>query len=287
MLMFKLTKLPTMNNLALSSDLVTTYCIIDDLVALLKLKTISVGRRNSLNMSEIATISLLRMKYDIRTWKGIYKLLKDTKAFTLPCYKNFVMTMNSSAADLALLICILLQLNRRKSGRIKIVDSMPVPVCKNIRIWYHKTMKNHASRGKYSGGWYYGVKLHAVCDTKGNLIAFKFTTASVNDRKVLGEFLDILSDSIVVADAGYISGKLEKKAADRGNILKTCSRSNMKKLATSMDIGHLNLRLRVETLFSILKERLNIVTSLPRSVLGYIAHYIHVIFGYMFNKLIS
>jgi len=49
----------------------------------------------------------------------------------------------------------------------------------------------------------------------------------------------------------------------------------------------LNLRLRVETLFSVLKERLNMVTSLPRSVGGYFAHYIHVIFGYMFNKIVS
>jgi len=277
-----------MKSLALSTDLVTIFCLFDDLVALLELKTNN-GRPNSLSIAEIAVISLLRIRYNITTWKGTYKMITDKYAteFKLPCYKNFVVSMNKYSSVLALLINILLQVNNQRSGEIKLVDSLPIPVCKNIRIWYHKTMREIATRSKYSGGWYYGLKLHAVCDANGNLIAFKFTTANVGDRKVLDEFLDILSDSVIIADAGYVSRKLEQKAFKRGNVLKTCSRRNMPKLAAHADILQLNLRLRVETLFSVLKERLNMVTSLPRSVGGCFAHYIHVIFGYMFNKLVS
>jgi hypothetical protein len=45
-----------------------------------------------------------------------------------------------------------------------------------------------------------------------------------------------------------------------------------------------NQRSRVETVFSILKEKLGLVTSLPRSDTGYLAHYIHCIFGYIIRK---
>jgi len=278
-----------MNSISITKDLDTTYCLISDLIALLKLKTPTVGRKNSLSIGEVATISLIKANYDITTWKGLYKLLNDKyqKEFNLPCYKNFVVTMNKYSWVLALLINILLQINNRKSGTIKLVDSTPLPVCHNMRIWHHQTMKKFASRCKGTMGWYYGLKLHAMCDTKGNLIAIRFTTATTGDREVLDQFLDQITDSIVVADAGYISKKLEEKAGLNNNVLKTCSRCNMRKIATLKDIGYLNMRNRIEVLFSVLKERLNIVTSLPRSTGGYFAHYIHVIFGYMFSKLIS
>jgi hypothetical protein len=58
-------------------------------------------------------------------------------------------------------------------------------------------------------------------------------------------------------------------------------------MASFLDICLLNLRPRIETLFSILKERLGLITSLPRSINGYIAHYIYVIFGYIAKKAIS
>jgi len=195
--------------------------------------------------------------------------------------------MNVYSWFIIIIVNIFLQINEQESGVIKIVDSTPLPVCKNIRIWYHKTMRELASRKKSTMGWFYGLKLHAVSDIQGNLIAIRFTTGNVDDRVVLDRFLELLTDSIVIADAGYVSKKLELKAQANNNILKTCTRKNMKELATAVDIQLLNMRNRIEVLFSVLKERMNIVTSLPRSVNGYLAHYIYVIFGYMFKHLIS
>jgi len=126
-----------------------------------------------------------------------------------------------------------------------------------------------------------------MTDVFGNLLELRFTTANVGDRKILDVFLEKLHNSIVIADAGYLSPKLEKKAAKNNNILLTCMRRNMTKLASFLDICLLNLRPRIEVLFSILKERLGLITSLPRSVNGYLAHYIHTIFGYLVRKAIS
>lgn len=271
------------------SSIVTTFTVMDDLNALLQLDKHISGRPSTLNLAEVATISLIRSEYGIRTWFGLYKLLNErfTQEFHLPVYKNFVETMNRSAKLLLVLINALLGMNRKRAGIIKLIDSTTIPVCKNYRIKRHKTMKTVASRSKSSLGWFYGLKLHALTDALGNLLEIRFTTGNVDDRKILDVFLEKLHDSIVIADAGYLSPKLEKKAGKNNNVLLTCMRKNMTKLASFLDICLLNLRPRIEVLFSILKERLGLVTSLPRSVNGYLAHYIHTIFGYLVAKAIS
>lgn len=271
------------------SSIVTTFTVLDDLNALLQLGKHISGRKSCLNLAEVATISLIRAEYKIRTWDGLYKLLthRFIHEFHLPCYKNFVATMNRSAKSLLILVNILLSMNRKAAGRIKLVDSTTLPVCKNYRIYRHKTMKRVATRSKSSLGWFYGLKLHAMTDLRGNILELRFTTGNVGDRKILDVFLSKLHDSIVIADAGYLSPTLENKAGKQNNILLTCMRKNMKKCATFLDICLLNLRPRIEVLFSILKERLGLITSLPRSVDGYLAHYIHVIFGYLMFKTIS
>jgi len=271
------------------SSIVTTFTVLDDLNALLQLNKHISGRKSYLSLSEVTTISLIRSEFGIRTWKGLYKLLrkKFSRDFHLPCYKNFVLTMNNSAKALLIMINILLAINRKNAGTIKLVDSTTLPVCKNYNIHRHKTMKRVATRSKSSLGWFYGLKLHAMTDIVGNLLELRFTTGNVGDRKILDVFLEKLHDSIIIADAGYISPILERKAGENNNILLTCMRKNMKKCATFLDICLLNLRPRIEVLFSILKERLGLITSLPRSVDGYVAHYIHVIFGYLMVKIIS
>jgi hypothetical protein len=275
-----------MNNIAKISQLVETFSIFDDFIAHLQLNKQTSGRKASLSLSEVATISLIKSEYGIRTWKGLYKLLqaKYTHEFNLPSYKSFVLLMNNNAKAILVVLNALLQINQKQAGIIKFIDSTPLPVCKNTRIYRHKTMKKLATRSKTTTGWFYGLKLHLASDLKGNILHIRFTTASVGDRVVLDRLLNKINNSIILADAGYCSKKLEKKARKKNNILLTCLRKNMRKVSNFLDICLLNLRPRIETLFSILKERLGLVTSLPRSADGYLAHYIHVIFGYMTKK---
>lgn len=271
-----------MSTLTCQYSIVEVFSIFDDFANLIALKP-GCGRKAKLNLAEVATISLIRSEFNIRTWKGLYKLLKTKfkSEFNLPNYKNFVETMNRSASILLVLINALLQINQKQAGVIKLVDSTSLPVCKNKRIKKHKTMKRLASRKKSTMGWFYGLKLHIVSDLMGNILMIKFTTGSVDDRVILDKFLDKLNNSLIIADAGYVSSRLSQKANKNNNILLTVIRNNMKKVTTHLQNYLLNLRPRVETVFSILKEKLGLVTSLPRSEMGYLAHYIHCIFGYM------
>lgn len=151
-----------MNTLSDTSGVVEVFTIIDDLTALLKLNKQISGRKPSLTLSEAATISLLKTKYSVCTWSGMYKLLEDKFAseFKLPSYKSFVLLMNGYSQSILMLLEILLQVKRRKSGVVKLIDSTPLPVCKNYNIKRHQSMKSVASRSRSTKGWFYGLKLH-------------------------------------------------------------------------------------------------------------------------------
>ena len=53
------------------------------------------------------------------------------------------------------------------------VDSTLLRVCRNQRIHMHKVFKGIAQRGLCSMGWFYGFKLHLICNEMGELLSFK------------------------------------------------------------------------------------------------------------------
>lgn len=271
-------------------NLLQTICFFDDLIKLVFPRSgTHVGRKRTLSYPEVAAICLIKANYGVVQLKQLHRLLIDrfSTEFKPPCYKNFVTLMNSSMPLLLLLIQIVLSTRNKNAGTIKLIDSTPIPVCKNIRISSHKVMKRLATRYKTTTGYFYGLKLHVVTDENGNLLRLMFSTGNVDDRKALDKFLDVLKNSLIIADAGYISSKLTEKAKSGMNILLTCSRNTMKKLITPFHLFLLSKRINVEHLFSLLKDRFGLITSLPRSELGYLAHYIRVLFAYLFMPAIS
>ena len=58
-------------------------------------------------------------------------------------------------------------------------------------------------------GWFFGFKLHLICNEKGELLNFMITPGDVDDRKPLEykAFIDFIYGKLV-ADKGYISKNL-------------------------------------------------------------------------------
>ena len=55
-------------------------------------------------------------------------------------------------------------------------------------------------------GWYFGFKLHLICNERGELLNFMLTKANVDDRNT--DVFNRLSDNVfgkLFADKGYIS----------------------------------------------------------------------------------
>ena len=244
------------------------------------------GRPPTLKPPDIAIITPIQKHYQIKTLKSLHNLLQEKfqNMITIPAYQNFVIAMNKGSVFLLEVLLLVIQAGRIYLSKIKFIDSTPIPVCKVYRASKHKTMKLLASKKKSTTSWFYGLKLHLISDLNYNLACFKFTTGSVDDRIVLDDFMEKIkfTDSAPVADAGYLSKDYERKFWNCGTYFLTATRSNMKVLANIYQQKLMNMRPKVETVFSILKDKFQFIASIPRSINGYLAHYIRSLFGYVF-----
>ena len=99
-----------------------------------------------------------------------------------------------------------------KCTSISFGDSTTLRVCRNQRIQLHKVFKGIVARGKSSMGWFFGFKLHLICNEKGELLNSMFTPGDVDDRVPLYDknFIDQIIRKLL-GDKGYISKKLFEK----------------------------------------------------------------------------
>lgn len=115
--------------------------------------------------------------------------------------------------------------------------------------------------------------MHLVADKAGLIVAWRITTSTIDDCKGLALVWDELT-GMVVADAGYLNSNWQAAAKGLGLKLLTGINKIMKKLMSRWQYFLLKARRIVETTFSVLKCRLGIETSPPRSVMGYFAPYV-------------
>lgn len=282
----------TRNRTNRNFDIVQVFCVFDDTIKTFFLDKVGKnkgGRPSSLSSSEICTITLLQKEFNIGNKKALFKYLTTYhyQDFKLPSYKSFCDSLNRYSYLLLEIIILLIKLNKDNSGKIVFIDSTKLEVCKIWRASEHKTMKQLAHKSKSTTGWFYGLKLHILCDEFGNLLEISFTSGNVDDRTVLKRFLTKIQDKIIGADAGYVSKECQEKAKENNNILLTAIRSNMKGIGAMWQQKVLNMRSTVEQCFSVMKTRLNLISSLPRSVNGYLAHYVRTLFMYVFKDCLK
>ena len=141
-------------------------------------------------------------------------------------YNRFVELEREVAIPLALFIKRVLL---GKCTGISFVDSTPIRVCRNQRIHIHRTFKGIAQRGKCSMGWFFGFKLHLICNEKGELLNFMITPGDIDDREPLkyNAFVEFLYGKLV-GDKGYIGKELFQRLFVNGIQLITKLKSNMK-----------------------------------------------------------
>lgn len=196
-------------------------------------------------------------------------------------YNRFVELEKEVAVPLAIFIKKVLL---GKCTGISFVDSTPLRVCKNQRIHIHKVFKGIAQRGKCSMGWFFGFKLHLICNEKGELLNFVFTPGDVDDRKPL-EYESFISQIYgkLVGDKGYISKELFSKLFVDGIQLITKLKSNMKGAIMSVsDKVLLRKRAIIETINDELKNIAQVEHSRHRSFENFVVNMLGAIASYCF-----
>jgi len=230
----------------------------------------STGRPLAINPEETIALSLWKQETGIPTKKKIFETFKGN----LKCsYKTLVVNMNDVIPYIVVILEAILKWNQKKAHIIKHTDSTDIPVCLNKNATHHKTMKGQASWGHSGKGFYYGIKMSITTDLKRNLLAVRFGTGNSNDRDTFKEMnKDIYG--IFVADSGYISKDLEHEFfIENKRMLFAKPKANMKKLITEFQYQLYNTRMLIELNFRSLKMFHNLITSLPRSIDGYLGNY--------------
>lgn len=237
----------------------------------LNLKTFekATGRPRSLPNQDVITLALYKHTQGIPTRKQIYNDFKP------PCtYKTFNESINRLLPAILRVLLVLIALNRKTAHFIKYTDATDIAVCRNKNAKYHKTMSGLAQWGRGSKGFYYGLKLHVTTDFDGRLLAITFTSANVDDRKPFMELNKRLK-GLFIADAGYVSDTLATAFHVEGErLLMAKPKANMKKLATPLQHVLYSTRSKVESIFNNTKKFRGLVSSLPRSIDGYLSNYV-------------
>lgn len=233
------------------------------------------GRKLALTIIDTISLALFKQKNNIATKKSIHEIFKPDCS-----YKTLVVNLNRFA-HLALLILVsILKFNQRNSHLVKHTDSTEIPVCLRKNGNRHKTMKGLADWGNTGKNWFFGLKMHITTDLERRLLAVRFTSGNVHDRQV---FLKLNKDlmGIFVADAAYVSRRLENDFNIEGRrILLAKPRKSMKKIMTGFQFFLSKTRMLIELNFRNLKMFHGLLTSLPRSVNGYLANYIYSLLAY-------
>lgn len=233
------------------------------------------GRKLAISKIDSLSLAVFKQSEGIKTKKAVYDIFEPDCS-----YKTLVISLNRIAKSALKLLGIILAINCSDSHLVKHTDSTDIPVCLNKNANSHKTMKRLAHWGHTGKGWFYGLKLHITSDLKRKILAIKLTSGNTPDRTVFLKLNRNLK-GLFIADAGYISRKLAQEFFEStGNILIAKPRKNMKLVLSRIEELLYGTRILIELNFRSLKEFYGLITTLPRSVNGYLANYIHSLLAY-------
>lgn len=233
------------------------------------------GRKLAIKTIDIISLALYKHRAGINTKKNLYEI------FNLKCsYKTLVVNLNRFARWSALFLVLLMKVHRQNSHLVKHTDSTDLPVCLNKNGNHHKTMEGLANWGHSGKGWFYGLKMHITTDLRKKLLALKFSSGNVHDSQMFIKLNKGLK-GIFVADSAYTGDRLQKEFyQETGRLLIAKPRKNMRKIMTDWQDKLYQTRMLIEINFKNLKMFYGLVSSLPRSINGYLANYIHSLLAY-------
>ena len=263
------------------TDLFTNiFVIIDDIYNEIIPITVS-NRRNikdsKLSDSEIITISIVGELLTIDSEKAFFSLLKREYKNLFPkigdrtrfnrTKRNLYWVISKIREHISLFM-------QSYSNNIKIVDSMPIPVCEFGRAHFSKCFKGEASYGRCPSKkqTYFGFKFHALTTIDGFLSDYIITPANVDDRNAVWDLCDKYKSISIIGDKGYVNKRLTPELkVERDINLLFLKRGNSKDNYPK-DIRQLifKARRRIETSFSQLAEQLNLNKVKSKSMLGFI-----------------
>lgn len=244
------------------------------------------GVQANLCWSEVMTILIHFHQSHYRDFKAYYieHVQKELRSEfpKLVSYNRFVELI---PAVLPYLVLYLLSRLGQTRG-IAFIDSTPIPVCHNKRIFHHKVFEGMAARGKSTLGYFFGFKLHLVVNDQGELLSFVLSPGNVDDRVPVLTLVKKLWGKLF-ADKGYVKQALFEQLFEQGIQLITPPKKSKKKQETRLIplLDKLLARKRsiIETINDQLKNISQIVHTRHRSPTNFLANLLCGLLAYTFQ----
>ena len=242
-------------------------------------------RKPIMSHSEIITIMILFQLSHYRNFKSFYlHYVKQHLTNEFPktvSYNRFIELQKQVLLYVAMFAktCCL-----GECTGISFIDSTPIRVCHNKRIFNHRVFDGIATRGKSTMGFFYGFKLHIIVNEIGQILDFQITQANVDDRTPLknGNLLKRIWGKLY-GDKGYVSKKLSDLLFTDGIYLITGIRKNMKnQLMDLRDKIMLRKRSIIETINDQLKNICMVEHSRHRSFHNFLNNILSSLIAYSF-----
>lgn len=137
-----------------------------------------------------------------------------------------------------------------------LIDSFPVPICDNIRIFQVKIIKSEYYRGYTASKkrYFYGVKVQLLTTKSGIPVEFAFMPGSAGDVRALNSLpLNLPPGSEIYADA-YTDYNCEDDLGDSSEITLNVMRKKNSKRQDKPWVKYIKQSIRhdIETVFSAL-----------------------------------
>jgi len=246
--------------------IIGTYCWIDDTLK-------AIGHRDHhhvrVTTAEILTIAVVSAKYFQNHHEravGVMRLLGYIPRLSVSRFNRRV----HQAWDLMADILALWSQERSEAQTAYVIDTMPLPVCHKSRAEQcRKTpqVKGYLGRCSAKSEWFFGWRLHWVCDGSGFPIAFDLVPAVWHELTTLQVLIaDLPAGSHVFGDGAYVSWDEESLAAliDIRIISKPHKRQK-RQLLPWQETQLRRMRSRIESQHSVLEkmgvQRLHAVTA--------------------------
>ena len=242
--------------------------------------------KSALSKSEALTILIYFHLADKRNFKSYYQdvILNIWKSWfpDAPSYTHFV----SLIPKIQMESFIFLHTSCLEAPTANnFIDSKPLEVCHIKREKQHKVFDNLATKGKTSKGYFFGLKIHVVCNQNGGIVKLKLSTGKTSDNT--HELLRTLLKNIqakVYGDKGYNSA-IKEEFAQQGTQLIAKPKKNMKNKKLTFEQTHyLKARAVIESVFEILTHGCHLDHTRHRSPKNFIVNLWTAFIAYAFKE---
>jgi hypothetical protein len=240
--------------------IITLYCFFDELLKALGHKD---DAQAQLSTAEVMTIATVAAEFFTGNQQAALNFLSShhyIKPFSKSRFNRRLHQIPESLWQLALFV--LAQIHQKSNPeQVHVVDTFPVPVCRNIRIQRCKIYRDEVVRGYCASKkeYFFGLKVSLIVTEVGEPVEMLLVPGSTADITALRSMdLNLPQGSTLFGDTGFLDSQFEKALGEEAGLrLVVPRRANMKQQLDGC-LGFICSvrRKRVETTFSQLTERL-------------------------------